>query len=192
MGLITVEDCKKFRGISEDNVSHDSELERLIVAVQSFLEQECARKFEASEVTEYYSGRGNSGLLLVCKPPINSIVNIWDDPGRVWATPINTAYYALYDKDAGIIKLDHGLTFMCGLNNVKVQYNGGFSAAAMPADLKMAAIELTWAAREKGLNNLIGVRSRGVADSSVQYVNLDWPMNLGPIIDKYSIRVGLH
>jgi len=40
MALTTVPNCKAFRNIEGDNQEHDAELERLIPAVQAFLEQQ--------------------------------------------------------------------------------------------------------------------------------------------------------
>jgi hypothetical protein len=48
-----------------------------------------------------------------------------------------------------------------------------------------------WAAREKGVHNLVGVRSRSIADGSVQYVNLDWDTIARGIIQKYSLHTGV-
>ena len=221
MSITTVSNCKAFRGIDASNTEHDAELTRLIPAVQAFMEQECARKFDQATVTEYFNGRGfvyssnygfgygvngvgvgigrrygvdewtekaSSDRLMVARPPIISITNIWDDPLRVYPTPISTANYLIADAEAGIIRLDQ-LIFLRGIANIKVTYLGGYSP--IPADLEQAAIEMVWAAREKGSNNLIGVRSRALAGDSVQYVNLAWPLDLGMILDKYSFGLGV-
>ena len=61
----------------------------------------------------------------------------------------------------------------------------------MPPDLEQAAIEMIWAAYTKGDQNLIGVRSRSIADGSVQFVNLSWPLDLDAIISKYRLNTGV-
>ena len=188
MALTTVPACKAFRGIPGDNQEHDAELARLIPAVQAFLERECERTFESATVTEYFSGDEWSDRLLVARPPIVSIANLWDDPARVYATPLSASSYVLDDAGAGVIRLD-GLLFSQGLRNIKVTYVGGF--AEIPPDLEQAAIELVWAAREKGVNNLVGVRSRSVADGNVQYVNLGWGSLVEDIIAKYRLHTGV-
>lgn len=203
MPITTVANCKAFRGIDADNDEHDAELERIIPAVQTFLEEECGRKFDQATVTEYHSGAGCAGecprlgapvwrnTLLLSRPPVQSITSIYDDPLRVYgaSTLLSAANYVLIDAEAGMILLD-SIYFQRGLNNIKVTYLGGY--AAMPLDLEQAAIEMVWAAREKGQHNLIGVRSRSIADGNVQFVNLDWgSANLGPIIQKYSLKTGV-
>lgn len=193
MPITTVPNCKAFRGIPGDNQEHDAELDRLIPAVQEWLERECERKFEQATVTEYYSGCHRRDLIVVARPPIITVTNLWDDPLRVYATPIPLVNYVVpavgsEDALAGILRLDH-LTFLDGIQNIKITYSGGFET--IPADLEQAAIELVWAAREKGLNNLVGVRSRSIADGNVQYVNLSWDSLAQGIISKYSLHLGV-
>jgi hypothetical protein len=188
MALTTVPACKAFRGIPGDNREHDAELARLIDAVQAFLELECERTFEQATVTEYFHGDDWRDLLIVARPPLISITNLWDDPLRVYATPLAASGYVMDDAEAGIIRLD-GITFSKGIRNIKLTYVGGF--ATIPTDLEQAAIELVWAAREKGVNNLVGVRSRSVADGNVQYVNLGWGSLVDDIVSQYRLHTGV-
>lgn len=203
MAITTVANCKAFRGIPASNDEHDAELARLIPGVQAFLEQKCARQFERATVTEYYHGAGAWGgyrksaasawrnSLLVARPPIVSITNIWDDPARAYGstTLLAASQYLTANAEAGLILLD-GISFQEGLNNIKITYVGGFTT--IPADLEEAAIEMVWAAREKGAHNLIGVRSRAVGEGNIQFVNLDWGSpNLEAIIQHYSLKTGV-
>lgn len=193
MPITTVPACKAFRGIEADNQEHDAELARLIPAVQEWLERECARKFEQATVTEYYSGCRWRELIMVARPPIVSITNLWDDLLRVYATPIPVASYVVpavdsEDSKAGIVRLDR-TTFSEGIQNIKITYVGGF--ATIPTDLEQAAIEMVWAAREKGLNNLVGVRSRSVADGNVQYMNLAWESLADGILANHRLHLGV-
>lgn len=190
MPITTVTNCRAFREVESGNTEHDAELARLIIGVQAFLEQECGRVFEQGTVTEYFNGDDWRDTLVVSRPPIVSITNIWDDPSRIYATPIAATLYGIGDADAGTIELLDGLVFNSGRRNIKVTYSGGFSS--IPADLEQAAIEMVWAAREKGQHNLIGVRSRSIADSNIQFVNLDWgAQGWEPIIRKYSLKTGV-
>ena len=190
MPITTVANCKAFRGVASNNDEHDAELARLIPAVQAFLEQECGRVFDQATVTEYFDGDDWKGSLLVSRPPITSITNLWDDAARAFATPMAAAKYDIKDASSGYVRLLDGLTFSRGQKNIKLTYVGGY--AAMPFDLEQAAIEMVWAAREKGQHNLIGVRSRSVADGNLQFVNLDWGSpNLIAIIQKYSLKTGV-
>lgn len=188
MPITTVANCKAFRGIDVENTEHDQELDRLVDAVQAFLERECGRTFTAGTFTEYYSGTEWQDRLLVAAPPILSITNIWDDPLRVYATPLASSLYVIDNAEAGVIRLD-GLTFQQGLRNIKITYVGGFFE--IPGDLEEAAIEMVWAARMKGEHSLVGVRSRSIADGSTQFLNLAWPLDLESIVGKYRLKTGV-
>lgn len=190
MTITTVVACKAFRDISIDNQQHDAELARIIPAVQGWLERECGRVFESAEVTEYFDGDEWSSLLPVARPPIVSIANVWNDNTRTFNVPMDTAYYDIRDAMAGIVQLLDGRMFSAGQRNIKITYTGGYTR--IPEDLEQAAIEMVWAAREKGQCNLIGVRSRSIADGNVQFMNLDWgSANLEAIIQKYSLNTGI-
>lgn len=190
MSITTVSACKAFRGIVSDNQDHDAELSRIIPAVQTWLEQECERAFDQATLTEYFDGDERYSRLVVARPPIISIINLWDDQTRVFATPMEATSYDILNAKVGLIRLLDGRLFSCGQRNIKLTYVGGFTD--IPLDLEQAAIEMVWAAREKGLHNLIGVRSRSIADGNVQFVNLDWgSANLDSIIQKYSLKTGV-
>lgn len=188
MAITSVSNCKAFRGIDPANTEHDAELTRLIPAVQEWLENECERIFERATVTEYYNGHEWRTRLVVARPPLVSITNIWDDPLRVYGTALTSSLYAIENEDAGIIALD-GLTFQSGIRNIKITYVGGF--LTVPADIEQAAIEMVWASREKGSNNLVGVRSRSIGDGSVQYMNLSWGALASDIVEKYRLHTGV-
>lgn len=189
MSITTVPQCKAFRDIEGDNTEHDAELVRIIVAVQEWLEGQCGRTFSLlGTVIEYHSGEKWRDRLLISRPPLSTITNIWDDPLRVYGTALSSAYYVIEDAESGIIRLD-GYTFQSGIRNIKITYTGGF--VSIPNDLEEAAIEMVWAAREKGKHNLVGVRSRSIADGNVQYMNLEWDSIARGIVQKYSLRTGV-
>lgn len=189
MAITTVARCKAFRGIAADNTEHDAELARLIPAAQAFLERVCGRQFDRASLTEEYDGSTWRDRVIVARPPIASITALYDDPQRQFTTPLAGSTYFIADAEAGIVRLFQG-TFSLGIRNIRIEYTGGY--AMVPQDLEQAAIELVWAAREKGAHNLVGVRSRSVADGSVQWINLDWgSAALDAIIARYAIRTGV-
>jgi hypothetical protein len=143
MPITTVANCKAFRGVEAANQEHDAELERIIPAVQAFLEQECGRVFDQAEVTEYFDGEMWASVLLVARPPINSIINLWDDPTRVFATPFSVGSYDVKDANAGIVRLLDDLEFSDGQHNIKITYSGGYTS--MPFDLSNARRIWYWA-----------------------------------------------
>ncbi len=191
MPITSVSECKAFRDIPSDNTEHDGELERLILAAQDFIERKCSRQFDQGTVTEYYNGSDTGhgrDVLRVARPPIVSITNIWDDTERAYATALLSTSYVIDDAKAGIIRLDRS-TFQSGLRNIKITYVGGFSV--FPRDLAKKIIEMVWAGRAMGHDNLVGVRSRSIADGNVQYLDLAWESMARDIVNDYSLHVGV-
>lgn len=188
--LITVPACKAWRVIPNDQTQHDAELERLIAAVQTYLEAATGRKFDKKlgEV-EVFDGRDWPAGVQLARLPILGNVRVWDDPLRAFGAATELpASAVIVDTERGVLTLD-GRTFYPGRGNIKVQYDGGYDQA--PGDLQQLAIELVWAARQKGEKSLLGVRSQSLGDGNVQYVNLDWPLNGQEILSKYSLRTGV-
>lgn len=191
MSITTVAKCKAFRGIGSENQEHDAELERLIDAFQAFLEAKTGRNLSQVTMTEYFDGDDWRSSLVVARPPIDSIANIWDDASRIWAVPLPANSYHIKEANAGIIHLLDGVKFSRGRRNIKATYVGGYSGEIL--GIEQEVIEMVWAAREKGLHNLIGVRSRSIADGNIQFVNLDWdtsPVTLS-IVNKLSLKTGV-
>lgn len=190
MAITTVARCKQFRGIAPSNTEHDAELARLIEAVQSWLEGRCGRVFDRDTVTEYHDGSRGRNSLMVARPPIISITSIHDDPAQLWGseTEIDPSDYYIESASAGIVRLRSGW-FADALRNVRIVYEGGYDP--IPSDLEQAAFEMIWSAREKGQHNLIGVRSRSIADGSVQFVNLEWDVLAAGIVHQYRLHTGV-
>lgn len=194
MSLVSVQDVKSFCGVSGE--IDDAEMDRLIAVVESSVEQWCGRAITRNtSATEYFSvGRGGDPApthLRVARPPVRSITSIHDDPTRVYGagTLLSASSYVLLDPSAGIVVFD-GYTPQKGLQNLRIVYDGGFApddAAVQP--LRQVIIEQAWLLREKGINNMIGVRSRSVADGSVQYVNLDLSSEQERILSRYRLDV---
>lgn len=189
MAITTVARCKQFRGIAPSNTEHDAELARLIEAVQSWLEGRCGRVFDRGTVTEYHDGSRGRNSLMVARPPIIGITSIHDDPAQLWSseTEIDPSDYYIESASAGIVRLRSGW-FADAARNVRIVYEGGYDP--IPSDLEQAALEMIWSAREKGQHNLIGVRSRSIADGSVQFVNLEWDVLAAGIVHQYRLHTG--
>ena len=185
MSLTTLANVKAYRDITD--AGQDTELARLITVVDAFVATYCRRTFELdAALVEYHSGATGQARLLLHRPPINSIASLYDDPERAYgaATLIASTDYVVLDANMGLVALD-GVTFQDGLRNIKVTYSGGW--AAIPADLGQAAIELVWLAREKGANNLVGLRAKSIADGNISILSMDFPAHLAPILDAYRL-----
>jgi len=186
MSLTTLANVKAFKNITD--TVHDNELSRLIITVDNFVAEYCSRTFEQNAtITEYFSTKWGQRTLLLRRPPIQSIVSLYDDPIRSYGigTLIPSTSYVVDDADAGILRLD-GTSFGHGIQNVKITYSGGY--ATIPSALEQAAIELIWMARDKGDQALLGLRGKSVADGSVTYLDNQWPSGVNAILDLFSFE----
>jgi len=177
--LLTRSEVKSYKGI--DNDVHDAEIDRLIVAVRSFLTQYCHRTFEANAtILEFHSGRSGQSRLLVRQPPINSIASLYDDPLRIYgaSTLIPTTDYIIEHAEAGIIKLD-GRTFGNGLNNIRLLYAGGFAPLAQPPT-PVITNQGTPGSAAYGYK-IVAVNERGATEASLEGTTATGATTLGTV-----------
>ena len=185
MSLTTLQAVKAFKDVQ--GTSHDSELQRLLLAVDRFIENFCGRKLEQATLTEYYHPRAGQSHLLLNRFPVSSITALYDDPLRGFGedTLVAASDYALEDAEGGILRLLDG-EFSGGVRTVKITYVGGYNP--VPGDLEQAAIELCWLARDKGDKALLGLQSKSIADGSVTTFKVDWPAGVEDILKSYRRR----
>lgn len=144
MDLCTKADVKAYFGGDMEGVTkYDAIIDLIIPGITAMFEKHCGRSFEKGQITEYFSSDGHRRTLQLNKYPVDSAVTItlYDDPNRVYSTTtlIAATDYSI-DYEVGIIRLDPTAYFTRGVRNIKVVYTGGYALAAIPADLKLAAI----------------------------------------------------
>lgn len=139
MALVTVEKCREFLNLEDDNES--SHVEDLIDYVSAFIETYTKRTFLTATHTDYFDGNGTDTLFLNQRP-VSSITSIHIDDGRSFgaSTQISSSAIVLYD-DEGYVRLD-GDIFSRGIRNIKVIYVAGYSQSSIPPDVQFACIKL--------------------------------------------------
>ena len=113
-------------------------IQNLIDRKTEEFEQHCQLdSFFVDDYTEYYDGEGTP-YLFVKNSPINSITEIASDSDWVWGTStvITSSDYRIVEKNHIVYKDNY---FNEGLQNVKVQYNAGYSV--IPLDITEALVE---------------------------------------------------
>jgi hypothetical protein len=159
MSIITKADVKLFLDLKTSN--DDAILDKLIACAEA----DAASKIDCSistvsTYTEFFDGDRVGNRLLLKYSPVTAIVAIWDDITRAFTddTQIPATNYAI--AQGGVVKLDPWIVFMRGIQNVKVQYQAGYSA--IPEDYKKALIFIVMA-------DYMGVKTRinAVADDEI-------------------------
>lgn len=198
MAIVTLAEVKAFRDITVPD--HDGELSRLIPAAIGFAEFVAGRVLsrKTAHVDQFDGGEGKDPIvtrLHLRRPPVHILTKIEDDPLRGFgaAFELATTDFVLIDASTGLVRFD-GYSPSRGIQNIKITYDGGYDAddATNPegdkiAPLKEALIELIWAARQKGADALVGLRSKSIAEGSISFLNNGWPMDLLPILERYKL-----
>lgn len=158
MPVATLAEVKTYLELTAS--THDVRLQDALNRAQAIAESYCNRKFDEGTFTEYFDGGGRN-MLLLRNYPVASVASVHDDFSRTYgdATLIAPTSYGL-DKELGILRLDSGLFFLDGNQNVKVVYTGGYADA--PHDLKQAVILGAVALFEERKN--VGVNSRSLGE----------------------------
>lgn len=153
-------------------------------SVEQFIKNYCHDPFLHSTFTEYYDGNGKSSLI-VDRFPITAITEINIDSARTFAaaTKLDASDIISCDRNnqRGIIEIDG--TFSVGVKNVKVVYTAGY--ATLPADLKMAVMQLC--SREFMIQDkqMPGVVSQNVGDKTISLNTEEIPRNVWAILQTY-------
>lgn len=141
--MIPIEEYKRYLKIQ--NITYDEELQNIINAVETKVEQFLNRNLLAQNYVEYYDGSG-SELLILRNIPVNSITKIEYYEGRVnnvdvWTewTQDNQYSRLLIPKEKHGIILEGGI-FIKGIQNFRITYNAGYTT--LPYDINLACKEL--------------------------------------------------
>lgn len=141
--MITLEEYKRYLKIQ--NITYDEELQNIINAVETKVEQFLNRNLLAQDYVEYYDGSG-SELLILRNIPVNSVSKIEYYEGRInnvdiWTewTQDNQYSRLLIPKEKHGIILEGGI-FIKGIQNFRITYNAGY--ATLPYDINLACKEL--------------------------------------------------
>lgn len=158
-------------------------LVRIINACTERIEAYCQRVFVARGLDETLDGTGHRWLELR-ETPVNSLTQIdrldeYDGSAQeTWSTSGDWRI----DSRHGRIAFSDGRHFIHGQQNYRVQYNGGYSAANVPQDVVLAALQLiakTWRDFDKSRDDIESVSVEG---QSVSYNRDDMPKKVKHIL----------
>lgn len=144
MGVATLAKVKEYLEIDSGVTTNDARLTSLLTRVQAIAEEFCGRKFDEATFTEFFDGGDESGSLILLNYPVRSVTSIHDDIAREYGAGslISSSTYSIL-KYQGIVRLDPGLIFVKGNQNVKVVYVAGYGGAGDGATAVPGALEDT-------------------------------------------------
>lgn len=184
MAITSLAAVKAYRNVT--TTEHDTELARLIPAVEQYLVAYCGRQLERTTVTEDYTPAAGQRVLRLRQYPVASVTAVYDDPTRQWGTDtLVPASAYVVEAATGLLTLTDR-TFRGGPGAVRVVYTAGYAPGSPElAALEQAAIELIWLARLKGDQALLGLRSRAIADGRIETYATAWPAEVRDVLDRY-------
>lgn len=193
MAIASLSEYKAWAGITGS--SEDSILTTLLSAAQAAMERLCGRQFDEATVTETVNGTGGE-TIQIRRFPVSILTDVevrtglssWSelDPSTYRLVPETGILYSLGYTPARVPVASADLddlgvsysTFAGGgcwpsePQSVRLSYVGGYSAAAMPADLKVALYRMVdglYAARRRDM----AVKAESIGAYSVTYATPD-------------------
>jgi len=187
VALTTLAEAKSFLKIASGVSSEDSIVSELINAAGEFANRYTSRHLIKKTYTEFYDGVAPHSLI-VRNYPVVSVAHLYDDLTQVFGsdTEIAASDFAI-DKDSGIIRLAYGaVPLSTGRGNIKVVYDAGYDASAIPAGLKEAA-HISIGSWYKNFYEFQrgGVQTSTQGDRTVQTRDEDVPKAVKTILDTY-------
>ena len=169
--LCTLDEAKEYLGLPLNALTKDALVRSLINYASAAAEREARRVLvpASTSITEYIDGDGTDSIK-VSRAPIIAVSEVYDDIGRDFTSSdlIDSDDYEIY-KENGIVRLfNEESFFQVGVQNVKVVYTGGYTAATLPEDLTWAICEyVTFLYSNRGSSGFSSVRFGSLGKSYV-------------------------
>lgn len=192
--LSTVDEIKRFMGITGSTDEVDDELAALINRVSKAIETACDREFYIQEHTETYSGDGQE-VLTTDHYPITTVSGVWLSTSRTWDDDslVTASEYYINRASNGIVWYNNIFT-KSRYENIRVIYIAGvFSTVdTVPADLKLVCIKEV--ARNYRFKDDKGLNSRGTGDGgaggtdTMNFITNEFMPETQTVLDRYLRR----
>lgn len=138
MSVITLNEYKLFKGIN--NPKQDTQLQPLIDAVNSIIEEYCQVSFSGSVATGVRLNQSNYYIILP-DTPIISVEYLGIKRSSEYTEELDSSQYILHPQEGTIELIDPSINLPRNPRAFIVDYTYGYTV--VPLALKQAAVELT-------------------------------------------------
>lgn len=173
--LLILTDVKK---VLEFDKASEPLIKLLIKVVSDGAEKYCNRKLIKATYAEKHDG-DNTDDILVKNPPIVSVASITEDD-----ITVSSDWYVFYEEEGCIKRKDSG-AWAKGIQNIVVNYDGGYLQTALPNDLKWACLQWLLFLWKQKDNERIGVSSWGFGDQTTTFIIDEMPPSVKNILSRY-------
>lgn len=185
--LITLKDFKIFLGIPDDTDTEDVRLTPFLAAAVADCQTHIQRKLSLVTVAEIFDGDGES-VRYVRNCHIASAPTIDWFNGVQWVTDYPGTYNLSFSwNESGRVRFTNGGCFLEGIENWRVNYSTGYSAATIPDDLKNSIMAQAQRLRKRA-DSKEGMASESIADQTVTYDLSKLPESIKRVWDSYKVK----
>lgn len=189
--LITLDEYKDSQGLSD--LKNDNRYNSLITSVSQLVKTYCGTTFVdyyATELTQYFNITFETDVIQLRESPVVAITSVEERTSYASDYTILTEaayeYYLDPNTDCLYRTYNSGYSdWAQGPGAVRVVYTGGY--AAIPADLKLAVIDLVryYFKEEYKERRTLGSASVANQTTSTQWRNVGFPDHIKRVLDLY-------
>lgn len=185
--LVALNTFKDFLGIPHDTDTENARLQMFLDAAVADCANYIKRKLILEAIVEVFDGDGESvryvrNQHIVAAPTID-----WYD-GSQWITNYPGTYNLAFSwNDTGRVRFTNGGYFMAGIENWRINYQTGYSAATIPGDLNNSIMAQAQRLRKRA-DSKEGMASESIADQTVTYDLSKLPESIKRVWDAYKVK----
>lgn len=171
--LVELIDVKSLLGISGDE---DMRTELLISAASAAANLYTGRLLASRDHTEILDGNGHQSIML-SQYPVTEVDHVYIDSDRAYGAATEDTDFIYYEDTGELWRSGKWPEYR---QNIKVDYTAGYTIApggTLPADIKMAVIEIVQWYRHRIEAEGIGLRAIQNPDGIVSQYEIDIPLS---------------
>lgn len=183
MGVLTLDVLKSYLKISAETGDSEPILQIIVGSVNKGVETYCRRAFDqSSPADEEYDGTDTTKLWLT-KTPVTAVSSVkYGLTGSL--TTLDASYYRFHETAIYTDGIS-GFIFNKQTHFWKISYTGGYTVAAMPADLVWAACKIAALDFKEQDAGRIGLSSKSIGGEVVESYIRELPAEVKSVLNHY-------